>query len=101
MFSLVLLISLKRIEDVILRYHDRLANQSNQYNAYYTAAYDAVMAIAMTLNKSISILKTQGKTLGNFSHVDKDTSSLFKDILLNLTFNGMTVSMARSFVSMP
>jgi hypothetical protein len=65
---------------------------------YYTVGYDAVLAIALTLNKSISILQAQGKSLENFTYDDNETSALFKSILLNLSFTGMSVSENKCFI---
>ena len=71
-------------------------NQSKyDYDMYYTMGYDAVLAIALTLNKSIDVLQARGKILENFTYSDKETAALFKTIMYSLSFDGMTVRSAK------
>ncbi|XP_068719993.1 gamma-aminobutyric acid type B receptor subunit 2-like [Montipora capricornis] len=59
-------------------------------NAFSSFAYDAIWSIALTLQQASDILETRDKRLSNFSYGDKESAFLFRDILRNLSFNGMS-----------
>lgn len=62
-------------------------------NAFSSFAYDAVWSIALTPNQSSLILEARNKRLSNLTYGDSETAELFKNVLRNLTFLGMSVSM--------
>lgn len=57
-------------------------------------AYDAIWAVALTLNKSIETLQAQGKSLEQFNYEDSSMSSVFQEKLQALHYRGMSVSSA-------
>ena len=59
---------------------------SNLYGAF---AFDAVMSIAVTLNKSIELLN--GTRLEDFTYERADMTALFKNLLETTVFDGLTV----------
>jgi len=61
-------------------------------NAFSSFAYDAIWSIALTLQKSSPVLKARNKSLSSITYGDKETTELFKRVLRNLTFIGMSVS---------
>ena len=62
-------------------------------NAFSSFAYDAVWSIALTLHQSSLILEARNKRLSNLTYGDSETAELFRNVLRNLTFLGMSVSM--------
>ena len=61
-------------------------------NAFSSFAYDAIWSIALTLQKSSPILKARNKSFSNITYGDREATELFKRVLRNLTFIGMSVS---------
>lgn len=61
-------------------------------NAFSSFAYDAIWSIALTLQKSSPVLEALNKSLANITYGDRETTELFKRVLRNLTFIGMSVS---------
>ena len=61
-------------------------------NAFSSFAYDAIWSIALTLQKSSAVLKAHNKSLSNITYSDRETTEVFKQVLRNLTFIGMSVS---------
>ena len=59
---------------------------SNLYGAF---AFDAVLSIAVTLNKSIELLN--GTRLEDFTYERADMTALFKNLLETTVFDGLTV----------
>lgn len=62
-------------------------------NAFSSFAYDAVWSIALTLHQSSLIFEARNKRLSNLTYGDSETAGLFRNVLRNLTFLGMSVSM--------
>ena len=60
-------------------------------NAFSSFAYDAIWSIALTLHKSFPVLKARNKSLSNITYGDSETTELFKRVLRNLSFIGMSV----------
>jgi len=61
-------------------------------NPFSSFAYDAIWSIALTLHQSSSILEARNKTLANFTYGDRESADLFRKVLRNLSFAGMSVS---------
>ena len=61
-------------------------------NAFSSFAYDAIWSIALTLHKSFPVLEARNKSLSNITYGDSETTELFKRVLRNLSFIGMSVS---------
>ncbi|XP_031556783.1 gamma-aminobutyric acid type B receptor subunit 2-like isoform X2 [Actinia tenebrosa] len=80
----------KTIGDVRDRYEKAINQSAYEYDMYYASGYDAVLAMALALNKSVGILQAQGKGIENFTYNDNETAGLLKSILYSLSFNGMT-----------
>lgn len=59
-------------------------------NAFSSFAYDAIWSIALTLQKSSAVLKAHNKSLSNITYSDRETTEVFKQVLRNLTFIGMS-----------
>lgn len=56
-------------------------------------AYDAVLALALALNRSRDLLINNGEKLVAFHYNDSTTSSILRKTMKELTFQGMTVSL--------
>ena len=67
----------------------RMNYPSNPFSSF---AYDAIWSIALTLQKSSPFLKARNKSLSNITYGDLETAELFRRVLRNLTFTGMSVS---------
>ncbi|XP_022781204.1 gamma-aminobutyric acid type B receptor subunit 2-like isoform X3 [Stylophora pistillata] len=59
-------------------------------NGFSSFAYDAIWSIALTLHQSISVLQARNKSLANIKYGDREAAELFKRLLRNLTFTGMS-----------
>ncbi|KAJ7352860.1 hypothetical protein OS493_033402 [Desmophyllum pertusum] len=74
--------------------NNELMNQSQimnyPINGFSSFAYDAIWSIALTLHKSSSVLKVRNKSLSNITYSDGETADLFRRVLRNLTFIGMS-----------
>lgn len=55
-------------------------------------AYDAVWAIAIAFNRSITELAKHGKYLEDFTYSDKFTSKVIYDAMSDVKFEGVSVS---------
>ncbi|EDO42895.1 predicted protein, partial [Nematostella vectensis] len=76
--------------DVRDNYLTRVNQSDFSFPLYYPFGYDSTWAMALTLNASLSPLRAMGKSLESFSYGDNETADLFKRILWNTTFNGLT-----------
>ena len=65
---------------------------------YSSFAYDAVLSIALALNRSAKILAYRNKTLDEFNYTNSELAQVLKESLSNVTFQGFTVS---SFLCLP
>ena len=55
--------------------------------------YDAVWTIALVLNSSISILEERGlERLENFTYDSVEMADVFTEAILNISFEGISVS---------
>ena len=54
--------------------------------------YDAAWAIALMLNKSVSVLETQDRGLEDFTYDDVEMGKLFFELLNQTNFLGVSVS---------
>lgn len=56
--------------------------------------YDAVWMIALTLNRSIDIIKDRlpGQSLSSFTYNNTAMTKIFIDVMSNITFRGVSVS---------
>lgn len=72
--------------------HTKRMNYS--INPFSSFAYDAIWSIALTLQKSFPVLKARNKKLSNITYGDEETADLFRRVLRNLTFTGMSVSIS-------
>ncbi|XP_078371637.1 gamma-aminobutyric acid type B receptor subunit 2-like [Oculina patagonica] len=59
-------------------------------NPFSSFAYDAIWSIALTLQKSGPVLKARNKSFSNITYGDEETADLFRRVLRNLTFTGMS-----------
>ena len=71
---------------------DIIRSHGYPVNSFSSFAYDAIWSIALTLDQASYILNSQNKQLSNFTYGDNETAILFRDILRNLSFYGMSVS---------
>ena len=71
---------------------DIIRSHGYPVNAFSSFAYDAIWSIALTLHQASYILDSQNKHLSNFTYGDNETAILFRDILRNLSFYGMSAS---------
>lgn len=62
------------------------ATKASLYGAF---AFDAVMSIAVVLNKSLKLLN--GTRLEDFTYERADMAALFKNVLETTVFDGLTV----------
>ncbi|XP_067042004.1 gamma-aminobutyric acid type B receptor subunit 2-like isoform X2 [Acropora muricata] len=69
---------------------DIIRSHGYPVNAFSSFAYDAIWSIALTLHQASYILNSQNKHLSNFTYGDNETAILFRDILRNLSFYGMS-----------
>ncbi|XP_031551307.1 gamma-aminobutyric acid type B receptor subunit 2-like [Actinia tenebrosa] len=76
------------------RYTERVKNTSYTHNEYSVFAYDAIWAVALTLNNSIETLRAQGKTLEQFNFSDASMSRVFQEKLQGLHYRGMSGEIA-------
>ena len=67
-------------------------NMSYPANAFSSFAYDAIWSIALALQKLSPVLKARNKSLSSVTYGDMETTELFKGVLRNLSFIGMSVS---------
>ena len=58
---------------------------------YSGFAYDAIVAIALALNKSAEILATRNQTLDEFTYKDAEMAQIFNRSLLSVKFQGFSV----------
>ncbi|XP_032222381.2 gamma-aminobutyric acid type B receptor subunit 2 isoform X2 [Nematostella vectensis] len=72
------------------RYFKRVDATPYTRNEYSVFGYDAVWAVAQTLDKAIPVLRAQGRVLEDFRFNDSSMSALFKSILQGLHYQGMS-----------
>lgn len=65
---------------------------------YSGFAYDAVLSIALALNRSAEILARRNKTLDEFNYTNTEMAQVLKESLSMVKFQGFTV---RSFLCLP
>lgn len=67
-------------------------NNVQELGFYSGFAYDAVVAMALALNKSVQTLAAMNKTLDQFTYNDTKMAQIFKDSLLKVKFQGFSVN---------
>lgn len=76
--------------------NDELLERSRKINypanGFSSFAYDAIWSIALTLHQSSFALQARNKSLTNITYGDREAAELFRRILRNLTYIGMSVS---------
>ena len=55
-------------------------------------AYDAIIAVALMLNQSISDLAKKNKSFENIQYYDKEALTIMKGHMQQLKFNGISVN---------
>ncbi|XP_072016480.1 gamma-aminobutyric acid type B receptor subunit 2-like [Amphiura filiformis] len=60
------------------------------WNAYNPLGYDAAWAIALMLDKAVSVLKTKGLRLEDFTYDDKEMGRIFFELLNETRFTGVS-----------
>ncbi|CAH3180504.1 unnamed protein product [Porites lobata] len=73
-------------EEAYLSWKDKY----NELGLYSGLAHDAVVAMALALNKSAETLTSRNKTLENFTYTDKEMAEVFRDSLSKVTFLGFS-----------
>ena len=72
-------------------------------NTIWPHGYDSAWALALTLNKSVEVLKNKSVSNGttwkleNFTYKDREMARLFFNLLKNTEFEGLTVG-AKSWI---
>ena len=72
--------------------HSWWENNVNRLGQYSGFAYDAMVSIALALNRSAEILASRNKTLDEFNYTDAEMAQIFKESLSTVKFQGFTVS---------
>ena len=85
------LLSCQAAADLNARYFTELDRTNYSLNEYSVFGYDAVWAAALTMNRSIDIMKAKGKRLEDFDYKDNEMAQIFKQVMSNLSFIGMSV----------
>ncbi|XP_066017457.1 gamma-aminobutyric acid type B receptor subunit 2 [Pocillopora verrucosa] len=74
--------------------NDELLERSRKINypanGFSSFAYDAIWSIALTLHQSSFALQARNKSLTNITYGDREAAELFRRILRNLTYIGMS-----------
>jgi len=63
----------------------------NELGFYSGFAFDAVIAMALALNKSAEVLASRNKSLDEFTYKDKEMAQIFKGALSSVKFLGFSV----------
>ena len=66
-------------------------NKVEELGFYSGFAYDAVIAMALALNKSEEVLVRKNKSLADFSYDDSEMAQLFNNSLSEVKFIGFSV----------
>ena len=61
-------------------------------NGYAPLGYDAAWVLALALNKTMTHLNKNNKSVDNFSYEDAEFAQLLSRTLLNISTYGITVS---------
>ncbi|XP_068750672.1 gamma-aminobutyric acid type B receptor subunit 2-like isoform X1 [Montipora capricornis] len=70
--------------------HSWWENNVNRLGQYSGFAYDAMVSIALALNRSAAILASRNKTLDEFNYEDAEMAQIFKESLSTVKFQGFT-----------
>ncbi|XP_068671530.1 gamma-aminobutyric acid type B receptor subunit 2-like isoform X2 [Montipora foliosa] len=70
--------------------HSWWENNVNRLGQYSGFAYDAMVSIALALNRSAAILASRNKTLDEFDYTDAEMAQIFKESLSTVKFQGFT-----------
>ena len=63
----------------------------NELGFYSGFAFDAVIAMALALNKSAEVLASRNKSLDEFTYKHKEMAQIFKGALSSVKFLGFSV----------
>ena len=70
---------------------ERKNNSLYEWNQFATFAYDGIMVLALTLNKTEEILATMNASLREFDYSRYDIVDIMKDMITKTYVEGFTV----------
>ena len=73
--------------EYLIRYDQKL-REGNEFDEYANAYYDAVWAMALSLNNSLVWFKEQNTSLSEYNYKNADSTEEIRGQLLDLNFNG-------------
>ena len=70
--------------------YDQKLREGNEFDEYANAYYDAVWAMALSLNNSLVWFKEHNTSLSDYNYKNADATEEIRGQLLGLNFNGIT-----------